>query len=167
MNRNCKYCGQNKEDVLFVTKHKCKDCKRKMHRDYKREVYKVKYKEKHRAETQRYKRERMKRDEQYKINKRIGDKIYFGIAKGRNVPSLTKYVGYRIDELKNHLEKQFDSNTNWDNYGTYWEIDHIIPKSMFKFTSYDDEEFKLCWCLNNLQPLSKERNLFKGGRFIG
>lgn len=39
------------------------------------------------------------------------------------------YLGCSIKEYSLYLEKRFDENMNWDNYGTYWEIDHTIPLS--------------------------------------
>lgn len=47
---------------------------------------------------------------------------------------------------------------SWDNYGEYWEIDHIIPKSQFDFTSYNDIGFQICWSLMNLRPLTVSEN---------
>ena len=53
----------------------------------------------------------------------------------------------------------------WDNYGE-WHIDHIIPISYFDYSSYDDETFKICWDLNNLQPLWAKDNLIKSNKLI-
>lgn len=61
----------------------------------------------------------------------------------------------------NHIEDQFDSNMNWDNYGTYWVIDHIIPISSGK---NEEEIFKLNH-FSNLRPLSKAENLIKGNNY--
>ncbi len=72
-------------------------------------------------------------------------------------------VGYSLDNLKKHLEKQFNVFMNWDNYGNYWVIDHIKPCRLFNMEN--DIQFMGCWNLNNLRPLSKEDNLRKGGRY--
>jgi len=71
-----------------------------------------------------------------------------------------KWLGYSIQDLMQHLENQFDVFMKWDNYGTYWVIDHIIPKRYFKFNSVNDEEFRACWSLENLRPLPKRKNYF-------
>lgn len=70
-------------------------------------------------------------------------------------------VGYTIDDLKKHLEKQFDSNMNWENYGSYWHIDHKIPMSIFNFETPADIDFIRCWSLKNLQPLEAKKNISK------
>jgi len=76
-----------------------------------------------------------------------------------------KLVGYTLENLTKHLEKQFDDKMSWDNYGSYWHIDHIKPKSLFNYTSEIDKEFKECWGLNNLQPLEAKANLIKHNKY--
>lgn len=76
-----------------------------------------------------------------------------------------KLVGYTAEELMKHLENQFDIEMNWDNYGSYWTVDHIKPKSLLKYSSPKDLEFKDCWSLKNLQPLEKIANLRKSNSF--
>lgn len=78
-----------------------------------------------------------------------------------------KIVGYTIEDLVKHLENNFKPEMNWDNYGSYWHIDHIKPKSWFVFSSIDDEQFKQCWALENLQPLEAKINLSKGNKYEG
>ncbi len=87
----------------------------------------------------------------------------YGFIKNKHWEEL---VGYTISDLMQHIESLFylDANLSWENYGTYWHIDHIIPKSKFYYTSCADEQFRLCWALNNLQPLEKIKNIKKGNR---
>lgn len=77
--------------------------------------------------------------------------------------SYLKLVNFTIMELKKHLESQFENGMTWENYGQ-WHVDHIIPKSRFKYTSAKDETFKICWSLNNFQPLWKKDNLSKNNK---
>jgi len=74
-------------------------------------------------------------------------------------------VGYTAQQLKDHIEKQFSSGMSWDNYGD-WHLDHIIPKSFFRYKSTDDVEFRYCWSLNNLQPLWAKDNMKKGDSIL-
>ena len=72
-----------------------------------------------------------------------------------------------IQEIIEHLEKNFLPGMSWKNYGRNgWHIDHIIPKEFFKFTSTDDIEFKMCWSINNLQPLWELDNIKKGDKVM-
>jgi hypothetical protein len=66
-------------------------------------------------------------------------------------------VSFTLEELKQHLESQFHEGMTWDNYGIFWEIDHIMPVS--KCTSLEET-----WALSNLQPLTKRKNRSKGNR---
>ena len=56
---------------------------------------------------------------------------------------------------------------SWENYGSYWHIDHIKPDSRFIYESVEDIEFKKCWALSNLQPLKAEDNLKKSNKWNG
>ncbi len=71
-----------------------------------------------------------------------------------------KLIGCSIDELKIHLEKQFEEGMNWKNYGKNgWHIDHIIPCSIFNLN--EEEQQRICFHYTNLQPLWAEDNLKK------
>ena len=86
--------------------------------------------------------------------------------KDKNHQSWQNLSGYNIKYLCNHLEKQFDDNMNWDNYGSYWHIDHIIPLSFFEYEDFNDVEFKLAWHINNLQPLEACANISKRNKLM-
>jgi hypothetical protein len=75
-------------------------------------------------------------------------------------------LGYKLIDLKKHLDNQFTEGMTWDNYGE-WHVDHIKPKSWFNYKSIKDKEFKECWGLNNLQPLWAKDNISKGNRYEG
>lgn len=73
-------------------------------------------------------------------------------------------VGFTVEELKKHLESQFDSWMSWENYGygkDKWCIDHKKPIISFNYDSSDHKEFKKCWALKNLQPMRCSENFSK------
>lgn len=92
--------------------------------------------------------------------------------------SVMNYLPYTIEELKKHLESQFESWMTWDNQGVYqrsqyrednlstwtWHIDHIIPQSKLLYASMADDNFKKCWSLNNLRPLKSLDNMKKSNK---
>lgn len=79
-------------------------------------------------------------------------------------PGWQKVVGYTVEDLYRHLERQFSPRMTWENYGTYWHIDHIVPLAAFSYQSITDPEFKSAWSLTNLRPLEKSRNLKKNAK---
>jgi hypothetical protein len=92
--------------------------------------------------------------------------------------SSSKYLPYTIQELKEHLEFQFEPWMTCDNQGKYdsqtcddndqttwiWNIDHIVPQSKLTYTSLDEYNFQKAWALNNLRPLPAKQNLLNGNR---
>ena len=73
-------------------------------------------------------------------------------------------LGYSVEDLFAHLESKFQQGMTWDNYGQ-WHIDHIKPESLFNYSSFNDNEFKECWSLDNLQPLWAKDNLKKSNKY--
>jgi len=75
-------------------------------------------------------------------------------------------LGCSIDEFKRHLESQWESWMNWDNYGNpkdgifepnkTWDIDHITPTSSAK----TEEDLLKLNHYTNLQPLCSHYNRF-------
>ena len=85
-----------------------------------------------------------------------------GIVNGKKCKSITKLVGCTMQELKNHIERQFTKRMTWDNYGTYWHCDHITPVSYFDLSR--PEEQARCSHFTNLRPLRAVDNLVRGNR---
>lgn len=79
--------------------------------------------------------------------------------------SWEKLVGYSVNDLIDHLESRFHEGMTWDNYGA-WHIDHIRPIDSFNYLSPEDEEFRECWALQNLQPLWALENMRKGSKIL-
>jgi len=63
-------------------------------------------------------------------------------------------IGCTIIDFRTHIEKQFKENMSWDNYGKgdgKWNVDHIIPCSIFEFEDFSEQ--KQCFHFTNLRPL--------------
>lgn len=154
----------------------CKKCHNKITSGYMKNVYKKtkhykQYQTKYRQEGNRleyhriYSKKQRDNNPSWRLDKNIVCVISTslkGIKAGRKWQGL---VGYTLEDLRQHLEGQFDKKMSWENYGSYWHVDHIKPRSLFKFTKPEDKEFKECWELKNLQPLERIANLKKHNKF--
>jgi hypothetical protein len=71
-------------------------------------------------------------------------------------PSLKirEYVGLNYLELKTWITSRLLPGMNWNNYGEYWIVSHIVPLSMFDL--YKEDDCKLAWSYLNLLPILKE-----------
>jgi hypothetical protein len=76
-----------------------------------------------------------------------------------------KYLGCTVAQAKLHIQKQFKKGMSWNNYGSVWHIDHIIPLASWDLTKADDR--MRAANILNLQPLWARDNLKKGARLVG
>jgi hypothetical protein len=108
-------------------------------------------------------KEKARKDLSFRIKRSISASLKKYLRENKKDKTLS-YLSYTIEELVEHLKNQFDEKMSWDNYGSYWEIDHIIPQSIYDFTK--EENIKKCWDLRNLRPLEKIENIKKNDSFI-
>ena len=104
-------------------------------------------------------------DIKIKISGSISGRIWETLKRGSKANRhWEELVGYTVDQLKAHLEKLFKPGMTWENYGTYWHIDHKTPIAVFNFQKPEDIDFRLCWSLKNLRPLEATKNMSKGAK---
>jgi len=135
----------------------------------KRKKYYADNKEKIIERNNRYERERRQRDPMFRLRLNVRGAVYKALKRtngGKYGSKTLDALGYEISDLKEHLEKQFDDHMTWDNYGTYWHVDHILPQSLYPYDSLDHPNFKKMWALENLQPLEGIENIKKGNKVI-
>lgn len=146
--KTCNNCNEEKEMNAFdKNRNTCRKCRNKKNTSSylskegnieKRREYQKEYQKKHREDNDYYKIY----CECLQQNRRELDKIKFN-KKNMNI------------ELKNHIESLFTDKMNWDNYGSYWELDHIISATKMAKLGFTIQEInKLC----NLRPLTITEN---------
>lgn len=122
------------------------------------------YKCKNKEIIRKKERDRRKQDICFKLRKNVSRAINHTINKNfsNKKSSIMQFLPYSMKDLKEHLQNQFDQHMSWNNYGTYWQIDHIIPQSDLPFSLMSEENFKICWDLKNLRPLNRIQNMLDG-----
>jgi hypothetical protein len=178
------YCTHCKKLLPIVKFHKdnnqkygydswCKDCRRefqirklstedgkKKNRERRKKYSKT---EKGKFYSKTYTNRKFKQDINYKNAKLLRSrilKVLKGEVKSANSLNL---IGCSLDELKVHLEQQFEPGMTWDNQGE-WHIDHIIPCSRFDLSNPIHQ--RICFNYRNLQPLWARDNYKKSDELL-
>lgn len=108
---------------------------------------------------------RARTDLKYNLNNRMRCLMWQGLKKNKGGHKWQDLVGYSIDDLRRHLEKQFKDGMSWERFlAGEIHVDHKIPRSAFNFSHPEHIDFKKCWALKNLQPLWAKENMSKGSR---
>ncbi len=127
-----------------------------------KKAYKDKNIEKVRESARLYQKTQRK-DPFKRLSKNISKAIWQSLKNKKNSNSWKRFVDYDLNTLIIYLENRFTPEMTWDNYGSYWHLDHIKPLSWFNL----ELEFKEAWSLKNLQPLEASKNLSKNNRYEG
>lgn len=80
---------------------------------------------------------------------------------GQRKGTFLQDLGCTVAAWKVYLESKFRDGMSWENYGSVWHLDEIIPVSAWNLQ--DPDHWKACWHWTNSQPLLVAENLRKGG----
>tara|TARA_R110000824_G_C15182732_1_gene673939 strand:+ start:563 stop:1159 length:597 start_codon:yes stop_codon:yes gene_type:complete len=190
--KTCKDCGETKTIDNFYKKSGrknkwlsyCKPCnlargnrarknnptaKERTKRNWKEWSSKEENKNKRREYARDYYHKRSKEDPFYVLKLRMGSWILREIKNnnGTKEGSVWEYLPYTPQQLKEHIENQFEDWMSWESHGNgegCWNLDHIYPQSLTPYDSLEHPNFQRCWALDNLRPLAWRDNLAKSNR---
>jgi hypothetical protein len=115
-----------------------------------------------------YQTQRKKDDAVYRFRKNFSSMLSNYVRNGKKSLYLDNWLGCDRQTFLNHLESQFTDGMNWDNYGSYFTIDHIIPTSFLQKYEYASRGFnkmaKEILHYSNCRPLGKVDNIKKGAK---
>ena len=100
------------------------------------------------------------------FDRNVNNSIYRSIKLNKSGRIWERVLGYTLVDLKYHLELQFTNDMNWENYGSYWWIDKIIPRSAYDYRNITSNELRKCWSLKNMRPLYKIECIKKRNKVI-
>jgi len=162
----CSKCGEEKllgeftksKPHKFGRSSQCRKCKAAHYQKNKVTIdaRHRKYYQKNKPQINKYERDKLKNDEQFRIRKRLSkslNAVLKNIGKRKNA-SILSHIGCSIEFMQEHL-----SSTKKPDWGDDLHIDHIIPCALFDHTN--EEEVKKCWNWRNLRYLPAEENMSK------
>lgn len=182
MNTNCRDCSV----LISSRKTYCQECclerQRERCRRYKRNNrdkisdYNKKYKSEFKEQISEYNRvyninnretiqkrqnvqhrERRKTDMNYKMSVVLRSrlrKFYTGKSSG-----ITNLLDCDLPYFLKWMEYNFTSDMSWNNHGTLWHVDHVLPCSLYDLTTPNDQSECFHW--SNMRPLHASKNNIK------
>lgn len=122
-----------------------------------------KYKQKNKDKINKYYSNRKKNDSFFKFKLSVRNLIYSSFKRRFSIKSkkTIEILGCTFEYFRNHIEKQFNESMNWDNYGSYWEFDHIIQLA----TALNEDDLLRLNHYTNFQPLEIDKNRSKNFKY--
>jgi|TARA_R110000823_G_C15727310_1_gene479333 hypothetical protein len=109
-------------------------------------------------------REARKRENvEYRLATNVSRNVRHALKGERKSERTFEALPYTPQQLREHIESQFEDWMTWDNYGL-WHIDHIYPQSKLPYDSLEHPNFQKCWALENLRPLDAIENIMKSNK---
>lgn len=110
---------------------RCKDCKRKYNNQWRNNNLE------HVREYDRLNTRKIRTCPKARMWKNVTSRISTNRRKnGWLTRTIGQLIGCTKEEFYIHIEKQFTSEMTWDNYGKYWELDHMFD--LYKVNNADD-----------------------------
>lgn len=159
-------CGRNKEN-------RCRDCRNDYYKIYnsnhkekmqkQNKEWSIEHKEELLKKAKKFRLENLEYFSNYMVQRRLLDtgfrlchnlrtRLNHAVKNNFKGGSAIKDLGCTLEFFKKYLESKFYGDMTWDNYGSYWEIDHI--KELHTFDLTDPIQLEQAVHYTNLQPLT-------------
>lgn len=164
---NKQYYQKNKDKIKEVTKkyiENNKDIILKRKSEYYQKnkdliLSKIKNKQKY---INQYVKDKRKNDINTKLSHNLRVRINCAIKKNMKWKKSKEILGCDMETFKSYLQSKFKDGMTWENYGSYWHIDHIKPCSSYDLSIKEEQE--KCFHYSNLQPLTAVENYIKSDK---
>jgi hypothetical protein len=167
-NKICSVCNIEKSEMDFhVAKNKghiramCKDCS-----SIKRKEYYKNNREAIIKQTNNYTVQKMNAEPIFKMERRLRTRIYqaFKAQTYKKNNRTWKYLNCTASEFQKWIEYQLYDGMTMENYGKFWNLDHV--KACSNFDLSNENEVKECFCWKNIRPYRSEKNREKYNKVI-
>ena len=105
------------------------------------------------------------------LTKVIRGRVHYALKTSKTAHTID-YLGCDMEAFRCHIEGQFEPGMTWDNYGSDWHVDHIVPlkypvngDGISRPPTLDEVIQRLDFM--NCQPMRATENIAKGNRYIG
>lgn len=171
--KTCSKCKIEKNESEF-SKYKssknglqlyCKGCMKDYYKDYYKDNKQAitecqkEYKKNNKQAIAEYQKNRLSSDPAFKFARNLRRRINHALKGHSKSASTQALTGCTWDFLRGWIESKFTPEMTWDNYGSLWHLDHVIPLSAF-ILSNAEAQLKACH-YSNLQPLLAKDNIKK------
>jgi hypothetical protein len=162
----CLECSRNKrlkrcKDYKAKNKEKVSEYNKKWKSEHKEEVdaynrnYNVINREKIQELQTKQHRLRRKTDMRYKMSITLRNRLR-KFYRGKR-PKTMELVGIPLHRFLKWIEGNFLADMSWQNHGTLWHIDHVVPCSWFNLELFSERQTCFSWM--NMRPLYAKKNL--------
>lgn len=150
--RVCKGCYNHKTQTVYAQTEKGKAIRHKARKKYDKSVKGVIFRKAY-----------FQKNPQAREARTIRQGCWSFIRRGRAGVKFSRNIGCTAAEYKAYIESQFVLNMSWENYGSLWHIDHILPLNCFDLLKPD--QFAAACHYTNTRPLYKTANLRRSRKF--
>lgn len=157
-------CDSGREGIMS-NRAKHDKTYREKHKDRLKEYHRRYYMENRQRVNSRqvaYNKMRYHNDPTYKLAMNLRNRMRHAVRGGTKVGSAIRELGCSVIEFRKYIEDQFHAGMSWENHGTLWHIDHILPLANYDLT--DRGTFRRLVHYTNMQPMLATENLRKGNR---
>lgn len=160
---HCKACErvayQKNKDKILAQKKLYRQKTKQQSIEYSKE-----YSRTHRQQRCQWARQRYREDVDYKLRCILRSRLTDALCRMSKAASVVVMVGCDMGMLRLWLEWQFTREMTWENQGSFWHIDHVLPVSKFNLADASHQQQSFHW--TNLQPLAKGENLAKRDKIV-
>jgi len=110
-----------------------------------------------------YEKKRKQEDLSYKLLKNLRKRLRDCLYQKIDTEQTKDLIGCTQLHFKSWLNYQLDINMNWNNYGSYWVLDHVKPCASFDLSN--NVERLECFNWKNIRPLEKIKNSEKQSKY--
>jgi len=111
----------------------------------------------------KYKAEKRLSDKSFVLHENCRKRIWKCVKNKSN--SSKELLGCDINFYLKWISYTMTEDMTWDNYGTFWNIDHLIPIKTFDLSNSDDVKkafnWKNTWAMKSNENFSKKNNIIQ------